>query len=114
MTCAKYNTVARLTGASGRIYTATNQCNCPQAQCPREAGEGYAKCRSVCQQEGHAEIRALMLAGKDAKGGSISVNHWYFCDACREACEQAGVVNFEATGPRYSVPTPGAVKGLEG
>lgn len=113
MTCAKFHTIAVLIGASGRAYVGSNLCNNPQPTCPRTPGEGYDKCKSICEQEGHAEARALAMAGEDAAGGSISVNHWYVCDACRALCEAAGVVNFTATGAQYGPPTPGAVKALE-
>lgn len=113
MTCAKYRTIAVIIGRSGKRYVGENLCACPQGSCPREIGEGYAKCHEICKQISHAEVAALLLAGEDARGGSIEVNHWYFCDDCRAACIAAGIVSFIATGPRYCAPTPGAVKELD-
>lgn len=91
MTCAKRQVKAVLVGYSGRTYTGTNDCANPQDVCPREPGEDYEKCRSVCGQVGHAEIDALLQAGPDARGGIMRVDHTYACDECIEAMKAAGV-----------------------
>ena len=92
MTCAKKRVVAVLVGRSGRVYIGDNRVEQPQDACPREAGDGYEKCLSVCAQPGHAEIVALQKAGDDARGGEIVViGHDYICEGCTHALHAAGV-----------------------
>ena len=93
MTCAKRRVTAILVGASGQHYIGMNACTIPQAVCPRDPGEGYEKCKSVCRQKGHAETMALQQAGDDARGGTITiVGHEYVCEDCVEALDEAGVL----------------------
>lgn len=89
--CAKARVQAVLVGASGKVYVGENVCLNPQEVCPREPGEGYDKCQSVCMQLHHAEIQALDQAGADAFGGSLVVGYYYCCEACRSALAAAGV-----------------------
>lgn len=91
MTCAKRRVKAVLVGASGYRYIGTNACTNPQEVCPREHGEGYDKCRSVCGQAHHAEVDALLQAGEDAMGGTMRVDHTYACAGCIAAMNAAGV-----------------------
>lgn len=67
-----------------RVYIGTNGCASPQSACPRNDGEGYAKCISVCRQSGHAEEDALSILPPDH--GKVSVflfGHTYACDKCK-------------------------------
>ena len=60
--CAKRRVSCTIIDRGGRVFTGENDCANPQAVCPRAPGEGYEKCRSICQQAGHAEIMALEAA----------------------------------------------------
>jgi tRNA(Arg) A34 adenosine deaminase TadA len=93
MTCAKRRVWAVLTGRSGRQYLGTNDCATPVVVCPRAAGEGYEKCKSICNQGSHAEIDALRKAGDDARGGTVEIiGHDHACGECVEAMAAAGIV----------------------
>lgn len=92
--CAK-RTVRCAIYTADVAYLGSNECANPQPACPREPGEGYAKCKSVCQQGAHAEIQALeraQAAGADLKGSiAYVVGHHYICEACGIALRDAGV-----------------------
>ncbi len=93
MTCAKTRVRVTLTHPDGREWVGANWCAKPQATCPREPGEGYEKCKTVCGQFGHAELDALRLAGPDALGTTATLEgHSYYCQSCQEALFAAGVV----------------------
>ena len=86
--CAKRHVEATLVTAAGRMYTGTNACETPQTRCPREPGEGYEKCKTVCNQGAHAEIDALVAAVK-AEGAYAALDadviiygHYYGCEHC--------------------------------
>lgn len=101
MTCAKRRVLAVVYARDGRSYTGTNDCANPQPACPREPGEGYAKCSTVCGQHGHAEAMALRAAGDQARGATMKL--WgigWHCRACQEAAYAAGVVALEAPNPQ--------------
>jgi pyrimidine deaminase RibD-like protein len=69
-----------------------NDCANPQTTCPREPGEGYEKCKTVCQQAGHAEIEALRAAGAEAEGAVADLHgHYWMCEPCGRAMREAGV-----------------------
>lgn len=93
MTCAKKQVGCTILSADGRrMYHGTNDCANPQPVCPREPGEGYAKCKSICQQAGHAEEIALELAKEDAVGGTaILYGHDHYCRSCQTQLFDAGV-----------------------
>lgn len=96
MTCAKARVFLTLIHPDGRSWTGENWCNNPQAVCPRAPGEDYTKCKTICEQSGHAEIDALRLAGADAKGCTAHLkNHTYFCQPCQHALFDAGVASLK-------------------
>jgi deoxycytidylate deaminase len=97
--CAKRRMQAVLTGASGRVYAAENVCLNPQPVCPREPGEGYDKCKSVCQQIGHGEAQVIAAAASDARGGRLVISHWYACPSCEVLCRAVGIQHIEYTSP---------------
>lgn len=76
-----------------------NDCANPQAVCPREPGEGYEKCKTICQQAGHAEIVALRKAeewtanaGANLVGATAYVRgHYWICEPCGAALKAAGI-----------------------
>lgn len=95
MTCAKARVFLTLINPDGRTWTGENWCQTPQAVCPRLPGEGYEKCKTICNQVGHAEIDALRLAGEGAKESTaILRGHTYACQSCQEAMFAAGVKLF--------------------
>jgi hypothetical protein len=70
-----------------------NLCENPQPVCPREDGEDYTKCKTICRQGGHAELQALDLVGGVADSGVAVVRgHTYACRECQEALFSAGVL----------------------
>ena len=94
MTCAKAYVPALLVLSDGRRFGGANDCANPQASCPRAPGEGYAKCRSVCRQEAHAEIAAMAtakLAGADIRGGVMYIGWHRACPDCQGAMGAEGV-----------------------
>lgn len=105
MSCAKGRVRARLTLVDGRVFHGENLCDTPQPVCPREVGEGYAKCKDLCQQRsGHAEesaIAAALREGADLPGATMEVEYrlydrrWvptpHICTQCRIACEWRGI-----------------------
>lgn len=100
MTCAKTRVFVTLTHPDGRTWTGENHCRNPQPVCPRLPGEDYTKCRTVCDQVGHAEVVALQLAGAEAAGCTASVrNHTYYCMPCQHALFAAGVTSLARPDP---------------
>ena len=90
--CAKVVVTATIITKDGKQYTGTNTCNNPQVTCPREKGEGYEKCISVCAQPHHAEVAAITAAfidGADWRKGHIHITGvHHVCDACENAMRQ--------------------------
>lgn len=103
MTCAKRTVLAVIEDAEGRVLSwGSNVCLSPQAVCPREPGEGYEKCRSVCRQVGHAEEVALAqltpaqnLAAAHCRVLGIS----HVCPSCQHALWVAGIDSFTVGQP---------------
>lgn len=96
MTCAKRRVICILSDDDGRVASGENICNNPQDVCPREPGEGYEKCKSVCDQPAHAEIDALQrweeFHGLEATPTHALIRgHEYCCDHCKEMVLAAGV-----------------------
>jgi deoxycytidylate deaminase len=99
--CAKTTVRCTLVLSGGGRIVGENWCANPQPSCPREADEGYEKCKTICQQEGHAEQVALRLAGERAAGAHAYLEgHTYACQACQEALFAAGVKAFTVGAPR--------------
>jgi len=100
--CAKLVVGCTLVAADGERIFGANWCANPQEVCPREPGEDYTKCTTICQQLGHAEEVALKEAGNKAKGArAILEGHTYACRDCQEALFSAGVVSLEIKHPKY-------------
>lgn len=90
--CAKVTVRCTIISPQGRAYEGTNYCLNAQEACPREPGEGYEKCRSVCLQVGHAEQVAADMAGEDVRGAIAYLEgHTYACQACQERLFGAGL-----------------------
>ena len=103
MTCAKRTVRCHLYSADGLLVaTGTNGCANPQEVCPREPGEGYAKCTTVCKQAGHAEEVALRNAdGYDLAGGTAYITHERVCGECRDALAAAGITDIQFVIPLW-------------
>lgn len=98
MTCAKRRVVAVLQSREHeeKWMMATNDCNNPQPSCPREDGEDYTKCHTICQQPGHAETEVLKMAKSwmDLKYYTLTIiGHDRMCPECMNAVADAGIVD---------------------
>lgn len=96
MTCAKQTVRCVLTNASGLVSgLGSNWCDSGVDVCPRAPGEGYEKCQTVCNQDGHAEIQALRYArlrGYNLTGGTAYISgHYHVCEPCARALRDAGI-----------------------
>ena len=93
--CAKKVVTCDIITLDGAKYTGMNICRNPQETCPRFDNEGYEKCKIICQQVGHAEIEALMLAkafGTNVKGATAIIKGiGYSCRNCQEELYSAGI-----------------------
>lgn len=90
--CAKKRVICTLLTVTGEKIVGTNDCRRPQVKCPRAPGEGYEKCKTICDQEGHAEEIALKRAGDKAKGAIATLEGiTHYCRACQEKLFAAGV-----------------------
>lgn len=93
MTCAKRRVAAYIMDGDLIVAAGTNRCRAPQPVCPREPGEGYEKCRSICDQEGHAETMAIWNAAErgfdlnepDHGLRMVVLGHHRQCDMCKAA-----------------------------
>lgn len=92
MTCAKKRVFCTIKTISGKRFYGENLCDNPQAICPREPGEDYAKCESICQQRGHAEIQAIRAAGDENLTGAHAILSGIHrcCTDCSNALRDAG------------------------
>ena len=97
--CAKRHVVAVLIPQDSlypKYYIDYNSCKTPQEICPRHENEDYTKCKTICNQKGHAEINVLnqALDDKRTKGSLIILmGHTYCCNNCLDEMKKAGVQN---------------------
>lgn len=96
MTCAKATVLAVLENRHHPedYVIASNTCNNPQQVCPREDGEDYTKCKTICQQPGHAEIEVLKkIHSTDLTDYDLTIiGHDRMCQDCMNAVADAGVL----------------------
>jgi len=95
MSCAKKKVECVIVAPRGESFVGENSCNNPQEVCPRLPGEGYEKCKSICDQPDHAETAALKLAGGKVEGGVAyiyGIDH--LCKDCQQTLVQAGIKTF--------------------
>lgn len=98
--CAKRQVICVIVAINGKRYVGENDCANPQVQCPRLPGEGYEKCRTICQQAGHAEAEAVKAAGPNARGGHATLTgHYWMCEPCGAALRDAGVASLTVLYP---------------
>lgn len=102
--CAKRRVYCVIMTRDFRAFDGENDCANPQSVCPRAPGEGYEKCRSICQQAGHAEMVALARAkeaGADLKNALVTLEgHYWICEPCGRALLEAGVSDIRIIVPR--------------
>lgn len=92
MTCAKLVVTCTIITPDGYRAVGRNDCANPQPVCPREPGEGYEKCVTVCKQAGHAEVVALRQLGILSYGSHAYVEgHDHACRECQKALFGAGI-----------------------
>ena len=93
--CADKTVFAELTTPSGAKFYGFNGCANPQTKCPRKAGEGYAKCREVCQQPAHAEEMAISQWQDAGAEQGAMMRVWganKICDGCIGECNANHVI----------------------
>jgi len=89
--CAKRHVIA-IIERKGNFYVGSDWCHNPQEKCPRLPGEDYTKCKTICDQDGHAELDAIKNAKGDTKGGIMYlIGHDHCCDPCLAAMKKAGI-----------------------
>lgn len=95
MTCAKKIVRCTIITREGTPFVGENICGAPQKECPRLPGDGYEKCKTICEQACHAEINAMINAladGKDLKDATAVVTGIdHVCKECSRALSEAGV-----------------------
>lgn len=98
--CLKQSVKALIITKDGKeVYGANDIRNevtvCPRVEKGCKTGEGYDLCKSVCNQNFHAEVSAIQNAkekGIDIKGSTLYlVNHTYCCDNCIAKMKIAGI-----------------------
>ncbi len=93
--CLKAQVTATLVALDGSVFVGTNGIGRVVDACPRlgmPSFVGYAPCKEVCQQESHAEVSAIRLAGDKAEGATLYLEgHHAPCPDCLAAANAAGV-----------------------
>jgi hypothetical protein len=98
--CAKTQVKATILTDSGLRFTGENSCLTAQARCPRNPGEGYGKCKTVCNQPGHAEEIALEKAGFHARGADVYLEGiGHYCKECQEKLFAGGIRSLRMGAP---------------
>lgn len=89
--CAKRCVIA-IIEKDGKYYSGSNWCRNPQKKCLRLPDEDYSKCKTICEQDEHAELDAIKNAKGDTKGGIMYlIGHDHCCDNCLKAVRKAGI-----------------------
>lgn len=90
--CAKRRVTCVIFTNDDERFEGENDCANPQVTCPRQPREGYEKCKTICQQAGHAELEALKAAGEKARGAdALLYGHYWVCEPCGAAMRAAGI-----------------------
>jgi deoxycytidylate deaminase len=93
--CAKTKVKCTIITRDGERFVGENLCGNAQSVCPRLPGEGYEKCKSICQTIGHAEEVALIKAGSKAKGARAYIEgHTWACQSCQILMFSKGIEAF--------------------
>lgn len=89
--CAKRYVVA-IIEKNGKYYVGSNWCRNQQKECPRLPDEDYSKCKTICEQDGHAEIDAIKNAKGDTEEAIMYlIGHDYCCEPCLASMKKAGI-----------------------
>lgn len=97
--CAKLQVTCVLHFLDGGSVVGRNDCRNPQEVCPRQPGDDYTKCRTICDQLGHAEQVAADLAGPRLDGAFAEIfNHTYACRECQERLFSGGCISLRVYG----------------
>jgi DNA (cytosine-5)-methyltransferase 1 len=100
--CAKAHVTCTIISAiDKRTVIGTNEVANAQAACPREPGDDYTKCKTICRQHGHAEEIALekaRVAGLELQHAVavISGIDW-ICKSCGSQLREAGIARVQLT-----------------
>jgi len=98
--CIKQTVKALIVTTDGQEIFGSNAINNEVNECPRvvqgcPTGTGYELCKTVCNQNEHAEVTALQNAKKanvDVTGATLYLTgHTYFCDNCLNNMRKAGL-----------------------
>lgn len=77
------------------VAVGENVCMTPQETCPRVGDEGYEKCKTVCNQVGHAEeVAAYLIRNNNQPLISYITGHTNYCQNCESILRKVGVVKF--------------------
>jgi tRNA(Arg) A34 adenosine deaminase TadA len=92
--CAKRRVWSFLLLDNGVGFWGNNDCRTPQLVCPRDDGDGYDKCQTVCQQDRHAETMAIRKACDS--GFPLRAAHMWImghtpCTFCQAAMDKHGI-----------------------
>ncbi len=99
--CIKQTVKALIVSTDNQMVYGSNAINNDVIECPRViegcvTGEGYHLCKSVCNQNEHAEVTAIQNAKAqniDIKGATLYlVGHTYCCDNCKSSMKAAGII----------------------
>ena len=94
--CFKREVAAVIVDKNGRIAVGQNLIyNDKVFECPRDKGEGYEKCISICNQRGHAETEAIkegIKLGLELENANLYLmgNH-RICDDCSNECKKHNI-----------------------
>jgi len=106
MTCAKKQVKCVIQTLDGHVFEGMNDCLKPQKRCPRGPGEDYTKCKTICDQPGHAEeiaIEAANEAGADLTGATAFLSGIdNFCKSCQRKLYKIGVRRLEFVNDKRS------------
>lgn len=99
--CTKQSVQAAIVSLKNEIVYGDNAIRndvpvCPRAEQNLPTGVGYELCKSVCNQNEHAEVTAIQNAkekGICIQGATLYlIGHTYCCDNCKAAMKEAGIV----------------------
>lgn len=102
--CKKKQVGAAIVSGSGELLAVGwNDANCPLPNCPRlyyDTGQGYAMCRDICNQQFHAEERAIENMKNEWSSAPDFCTMYVFghdvvCAKCDTAARRYGIASIE-------------------
>ncbi len=106
--CLKQSVYAMVETVDGDIVYGSNKMLNEVSSCPRDgagcaSGEGYDMCKTVCNQNAHAEVDAMQAAereGYDLEGAKLTlVGHTYCCENCTNEMLSRNIARVEILDP---------------